>query len=49
MFLEEQIKNQLGIEVEYTFPASIAPDLINDNKKDPSSSSFKVNPTKDSK
>lgn len=49
MFLEEQIKAQLGIEVEFEFPASIAPDLIADNAKDPSLNSNKINPRKDQK
>ena len=34
LFLEEQIKLQLGLEVNFEFPASITQDLINDNKKD---------------
>ncbi|MEA1877261.1 MAG: hypothetical protein U9N86_10390 [Bacteroidota bacterium] len=33
LFLEEQIKSQLGLEVKFNFPASIAPELINDTKK----------------
>jgi hypothetical protein len=35
MFLEEQIKAQLGLKVEFEFPASIEPDLTKDEKKDP--------------
>ena len=35
MFLEEQIQQQLGLKVEFEFPASIAPELIKDEKKDP--------------
>lgn len=34
MFLEEQIKSQLGLEVEFEFPADIAPILEKDNRKD---------------
>ncbi len=34
MFLEEQIKAQLGVDVEFEFPANIAPDLAADAKKD---------------
>lgn len=49
MFLEEQIKNQLSLEVEFEFPASIAPELIKDEKKDPKVNSNKVDPTKDQK
>ena len=49
MFLEEQIYNQLGLEVEFEFPASIAPELIKDEKKDPPLTSNKVDPRKDQK
>lgn len=49
MFLEEQIKAQLGIDLEFEFPASIEPDLISDEKKDPSLKSEGVNPRKDQK
>lgn len=34
LFLEEQIKMQLGLEVNFEFPASIATDIANDQKKD---------------
>ena len=34
LFLEEQIKLQLGLEVNFEFPASIAMDLANDQAKD---------------
>ena len=34
MFLQEQIKSQLGIEIEFEFPANIAPELATDTKKD---------------
>lgn len=34
MFLEEQIKAQLGIDVEFEFPADIGPVLQQDEKKD---------------
>lgn len=44
---EENIKNQLGINIKFKFPASIAPELINDNKKDgPKQTPDKINPTK---
>ena len=33
LFLEQQIKAQLNLDVEFNFPASIAPELINDQKK----------------
>ena len=36
MFLEEQIKAQLGIDVEFEFPADITPAFSTDNKKDAS-------------
>ena len=36
MFLEEQIKAQLGIEVEFEFPADIAPMMEKDQQKDKS-------------
>lgn len=49
MFLEEQIRAQLNVEVEFEFPASIAPDLISDNQKDPNLNSNKIHPTKDQK
>ena len=34
LFLEENIKSQLGLEVNFEFPVSIAADLIKDNAKD---------------
>ena len=34
MFLQEQIKAQLGIDIEFEFPANIAPDLAADERKD---------------
>ena len=34
MFLEEQIKAQLGLDLEFEFPADISPILAVDNKKD---------------
>jgi len=34
LFLEEQIKLQLGLEVNFEFPASIATDITDDQKKD---------------
>jgi len=34
MFLEEQIKSQLGLDIEFEFPANIAEELNQDNKKD---------------
>ena len=36
MFLEEQIMAQLGLDLEFEFPANIQPDLNSDNKKDAS-------------
>ena len=33
-FLHEQIKAQLKIDVKFKFPASLAPDIQNDQKKD---------------
>lgn len=49
MFLEEQIKSQLGLTVEFEFPASIAPELINDEKKDPNLNSMGTEAGKDQK
>ena len=34
LFLEQQIKSQLGIDIEYEFPASLEQQLNQDNKKD---------------
>ena len=34
LFLEENIKSQLGLEVNFEFPASLEQDLKTDNKKD---------------
>lgn len=34
LFLEEQIKAQLGLDVEFNFPENIAPDLAKDQQKD---------------
>lgn len=48
-FLEEQIEAQLGVTIELEFPASIEPDLVSDEKKDPSLKSEGVDPTKDQK
>lgn len=45
-FLEEQIKLQLGLDVEFEFPASIAPELIADRKKDGTKSVGKNDPSK---
>ena len=36
MFLEEQLKAQVGIDINFEFPANIAPDLISDENKDSS-------------
>lgn len=33
LYLEQQIKAQLGLEVKYNFPASIAPDIIGNDAK----------------
>ena len=49
MLWEEKIKNQLGLEIELKFPASIQPDLLVDNKKDGSSQKpDKIDPSKQS-
>jgi len=42
MFLEEQIKAQIGIDLEFEFPADISPVLAVDNKKDLSPNSKDV-------
>ena len=34
MIWEENIKSQLGLDIKFKFPASIAPSLLEDNKKD---------------
>lgn len=34
LFLEDQIRMQLGLDINFEFPASIEPALINDEKKD---------------
>lgn len=34
LFLEEQLKAQLGLDIEFEFPASIEPDLMTDERKD---------------
>jgi len=34
MFLREQLQQQLGLKIEFEFPASIAPELIKDEGKD---------------
>ena len=47
MFIEEQIKNQLGIEIEFEFPADISPGLVADNKKDRSPTNEDVKATKE--
>lgn len=36
MFLQEQIKKQLGIDIKFEFPANIAPELVKDERKDSS-------------
>ncbi len=44
---EEAIKNQLGLDLKFDFPASIQPDLLADNKKDgPVNKPVNTNPTK---
>lgn len=35
LYLEQQIKAQLGLDVKFNFPASIAPDIISNEKKAP--------------
>lgn len=49
MFLEEQLKAQLGLEISFEFPASIAPELIKDEKKDSPMNKQAVKPGVDSK
>ena len=49
MFLEEQLKAQVGLEIELEFPASIAPELVQDEGKDPGMNRAGVTPGKDSK
>ena len=46
MFVEEQTKAQLGIEVEFEFPADITPGLVEENKKGKSPSNVDVQATK---
>ncbi len=46
LFLEQQIKAQLGLDVEFNFPASIEPSLISDQNKDKNIKSMPVNPAK---
>jgi len=48
-FLEEQIKAQIGLDVEFEFPASIEPSLLEEQSKKPSVKSEGVNPNKDTK
>ena len=49
LFLEEQLKAQLGVEVEFEFPASIEPELMQDTKKDKGQvTEMNVDPTKKS-
>ncbi len=44
---EEAIKNQLGLDIKFDFPASIQPDLLADNKKDgPINKPVNTDPTK---
>ncbi len=49
LFIEEQIKLQLGLDVEFEFPASIEPDLTGDTAKDSSLKKESVKPGADSK
>jgi hypothetical protein len=49
MFLEEQIKLQLGLEVSFEFPASITPDIVSNQNKSPAQNKFGVIPGRDSK
>lgn len=48
-WFEAQLDLQLGIDIKLEFPASIEPELINDNKKDVPLNREGVNPTKDQK
>jgi hypothetical protein len=34
LFMEEQIKNQLGIKLEFEFPADISPELLEEQRKE---------------
>lgn len=47
LFLEQQLKAQLGIEVEFNFPVSLEPDIKSDNMKDPKINSMGVEAGKD--
>lgn len=48
LFLEEQIKSQLNIDLTFEFPASIEPSLMGDEKKDSGQTKeMNVNPKKD--
>jgi len=48
LFLEEQLKLQLNIDVEFEFPASIEPSLLEDQKKDSGQiKEMNTNPVKD--
>jgi hypothetical protein len=49
MFLEEQIKSQLGIDVKFQFPADIAPDINRDTSKDAKTNSTGTTPGEDTK
>ncbi len=46
LFLEEQIKLQLGLDVDFEFPASIAQELVSDNEKDGKPKASKPSDTK---
>ena len=48
-FLQEQIKAQLNLNVEFEFPASIAPELLKDTQKDSGQNKFGTKPGADSK
>ena len=43
LFLEEQMKAQLGIDVEFNFPENISPELTDDVRKERNINNFEVN------
>jgi len=47
LFLEDQLKAQMNLDINFEFPASIEPSLLEDNKKDGQiNKAMNVNPTK---
>ncbi len=49
LFLQEQLKSQLGIEVEFEFPASIDPELAGDARKNTGNDITQTDPTSEKK